>query len=399
KKSRKSDSDAKSDCAIGIPWAKRMPQPDKICFVTSGPFTGHGGDERMVLDLAANLGQHFSIPSEIHPLQNCTSENSFTQNPRTLFVMINCYIKDIPAWVRASRNVLSVGIQNDISFHDPANVLFDPSFYQFTPARRKLARLAYDFSILPSRVGRPPIPLRQTESQQCILPKKAGTFSEESWPILDALPAKPIIAIMARYPNDYELGRLVETCKQLNTKQGVRVLISTGPASGADEENIAKAFEELPDAHIYRWHTQGGKNNPYLSMIARADYLVTSGTLSTTADLVQSGKPVFYVPRSASVLEAFQKISQTRQFPDTFDQYSPNEGCRVKLFADGVVKIFDGTILDHPESENDAKIRKTYTQEWDKIGTRFAIDVTTRLQAFDPACHCMKSKAMQPING
>ena len=62
-----------------------------------------------------------------------------------------------------------------------------------------------------------------------------------------------------------------------------------------------------------------------------------------------------------------------------------------------VLKQDRSASFDQVESEGDANIRQVYVQAWEKISKRFAIDVATRLQAFDPSCHCMSAVKAQPL--
>ena len=350
----------------------------------------------MVLDLAKNLGEHFGIAWEV--ANTYTLRDKIEQNPRALFIALNM---ESAALIVPAKNIVTAGIQNDLPYRyvSQCDVMFNPSFHPFQFwGEQKKPQLTYDIHTLPTRITQEAAPKKNDAAPNIPVSADVETslfFSEKDWAIIDALPAKPVVVIVIRSAGPDNLLHMADICKQLNEKHGgVRFLISTGPASYAGTTaDVKHAFHDLDDVHIYSWFKHSGEDNPYLSMIARADCVVTTGTISTTSDLVRSGKPIFYLPYAYSDK---QRLTEKRH-PALDEKLCPDTSFMARHFADGLVDIFDATALDPARNDQTVKIREEAAKAWDKIGAQFVIDIRTRLQAFDPACHCMTAAKSQPV--
>ena len=108
---------------------------------------------------------------------------------------------------------------------------------------------------------------------------------------------------------------------------------------------------------MFLWEMSGQAENPYLWMLGAATHLVTSGTISTTSDLLATGKPVYYT--------------------DMEPLCSEDRELKNKLMAGKVVGHFDAKMLNRaPPSP---KIRHKYQESWGKISEKFYDDLNALL--------------------
>ncbi len=118
-------------------------------------------------------------------------------------------------------------------------------------------------------------------------------------------------------------------------------MITTSRRTGA--ENEALLHQALAGTNAYIWNGEG--ENPYLGMLALADFLiVTNDSASMLSDAASTGKPVYMVPLEGGG----KRLNQLHE----------------NLKAYGAVRDFDGT-LEHWEYEplNDAQLIADFVRQ------------------------------------
>ena len=304
----------------------------------------------MVLDLADLLAARFNLPWEIARLNEAKAEERLKKDPGTLFIVINQSYN--PLCKKFKNNVISVGINNDIKQFAQCEIYFDPYFKPVQKSLIKKNQKRIRIKTLPSRINSLVMRNEQSEdateqsASESKTVSKPARFSSRPWKhkkpyIKPVFSNTPIISIMIRSLDANELENMLKICHKLNEKYGARFLISTGPRSDISESFIEEQFSKIAGSEVYCYSKMDGKDNPYTDMIARADFHMTSGTISTTSDLLGTGKPIFYLKWGTEAADkAFFKMLRTENMVHPF-----TENCLDRL-------------------PNNHAIRQRYAEEW-----------------------------------
>ena len=294
------------------------------------------GDGRLEIDLSAKLAPALNLPTSF-----CTRYDVRKKSPdrKSLYITLN---SEVPIGF----DHVAININNDcINYSVNGNFYFDPSFNAFEPFLNAFAQknpkdaFVYPVKILPSRVTPQAI-------ARAVLKKP---FAAEG---------KPVIALMLRNPELDDLVRIKKIAEILQQKHQAKFLISTGPRTAiSTEEQIQESFKDFGGVQMFLWEMSQGAKNPYLWMLGAATHVVTSGTLSTTSDLLATGKPVYYT--------------------DIGLPGRCNSSLREALLIDNAVGQFDEGMLDRappPEA-----IRLSYQEAWNELAGKFCEDLKTHL--------------------
>ena len=311
---------------------KRRPAPDPLAAYSSATFVCHSshderlaGDERLVVDLSARLASSLTIPTAVIPYYDIRNK---TDAGTTLYIAVNTTLPN-------ALHPVSICINNDLNYYEKnAHFYFEPFFAPFGYELSGDARV-YPVKTLPSRVTPQNI-------ADAVLRKP---FDSDG---------KPVIALMLRGPDLDDLMQIKHIVKTLRQRHQARFLISTGPMTLlSSEEEIEKAFKGFSNTQVFLWEKSEGSENPYLWMLGAATHVVTTGTLSTTSDLLATGKPVYYTHMAPL-------CGEDQQLKD-------------KLVADNAVGQFDSHMLSRkPPSE---AIRLSYKESWDELSGKFREDL------------------------
>lgn len=108
--------------------------------------------------------------------------------------------------------------------------------------------------------------------------------------------------------------------RQLAGLQGSLIVTASRRTSESQRDAFLRGLGDHP-----HWHWNGQGENPYMGMLAWADYiLVTADSVSMLSDAASTGKPVYMIPMDGG----------SRRF-DAFHQ---------GLLNKGVVRVFDGQL-------------------------------------------------------
>ena len=318
---------------------------ENVVFVTDTlPSDYLGGDGRLKVDLGARLAKAMNVKPHYTTVygigEACAEHNN------ALFISIN---EDVSWGALYSRYGqfphFSLAISNDLDGYSRSretDFRFEPIFnstaYQHSPKQR-----AFTIDILPSRIT-PEIIAEAAASEDRL--RSDG---------------KPLIALMLRAQGDEQIERVSRIAKSLADRHGARFVLCAGPATNGDTSYEAKRhFQDISGTIIYPW---GGSYNPYLAILGAATHFINTGTLSTTSDLIATGKPVYYTEDNVSSMHG--RIAETS-----------NGHLRAHLFKDHAVQEFSEQMLDIAPPA--LSIRERYAREWDRVGAEFA-DIITKI--------------------
>ena len=308
-----------------------------VAFVTPiDPDAPLDGDDRLIIDLGAKLARGMNLaPRYVKELDADVD----VQSPDTLYIAINCSVfrPDLPT--KYPRH--SVAISNDLSYfarNHKTDFRFEPSFdypaYKHAPLQR-----AFRIDTLPSRVTPE------------VIAEAASKYDELR------TDGEPLIAIMLKEQSLEHIQKASRIARTLSDKHGAHFILCDGPFV---DQQLHLHFEDIPGTRIYPW---GQTPNPYLALLGAATHLVTSGSLSTTSDLLATGKPVYYMECDG--------VSKPSGF-------NSNGYLRKQLFQRKAVQFFSEKMLDIPPP--DQSIRTRYAQEWDRVGLEFAGAIANLIQ-------------------
>ena len=117
------------------------------------------------------------------------------------------------------------------------------------------------------------------------------------------------------------MARIADNLAALSRRYGASLLVTPSRRTGAANEAVL--HERLKGLSAFIW--DGSGENPYLGMLALADYLVvTSDSVSMVTEACATGKPVY-------VIEVESRSRRHGRFHDD-------------LGAEGVTRPFDGTL-------------------------------------------------------
>ena len=306
---------------------------ENVAFVCNYIFTSNRltGDARLEIDLSERLATNLNLPARF---LSANEANAKCSNDQTLFIALNC---ELPKRL----NPVSIRINNDCNnYGENADFYFEPFF---EPFGRWISEDAHVYTIktLPSRV-----------TPQTI----ADAFRKDP---LD-FGGKPVIALMLKNPNSDELTYIKRTTDALYRTHQAKLLISTGPRTDPYiEEEIKEAFAGPNCDRIFLWNKSEASENPYLWMLGAATHVVTSGSLSTTSDLLATGKPVYYA-------DPFSLCGVERRMKD-------------KLVSDNAVGQFDDQLLCGEQPPID--VRQSYHGAWTELSRKFCKDLNGLLVA------------------
>jgi uncharacterized protein len=138
---------------------------------------------------------------------------------------------------------------------------------------------------------------------------------------------RPYVAVLVGGPNGRnrldtsDMTRIADDLAALSRRYGASLLVTPSRRTGAANEAVLR--ERLQDLPAFIW--DGSGENPYLGLLALADYLVvTSDSVSMVTEACATGKPVY-------VIEVESRSRRHGRFHDD-------------LGADGVTRPFDGTL-------------------------------------------------------
>jgi len=309
------------------------------------------GEDRLPVDLAGKISENLRVPYSYDTPDNIMTVSSLWPPPRysskTLFIVLNSNVIDYPSNGNRQRIFVSVhsgqwrfdfGSDNKYitPFFFKTNQLGQKPDVYFEPSYSRLSQITdettYFMDTLPSRVT------KENIAQAAL---KNPTSAE----------GRPVIGIMFRNATLTEMDNIVRIMLSLSQNHQVMFLLSTGPATAPlAEEKLEEKLKQIPDCQAFYWHKQNNEPNPYLSILGNATHLVTTGTLSTTSDLLATGKPVYYLDRE----------------PDD----ERDAALKDILCADSVVGIFSEDMLDTPHPSS-AQIRQTYADQWGTVCQNF----------------------------
>ena len=315
---------------------------ENVVFVTEcRPSDRLCGDARLAIDLGARLSNAMNVApryiqvSDLYPAD--------FPDRHHLYVTVNCDGLP-PKYPRAS-----LAISNDIDYHArtrKTDFRFEPSFnrtfYEHKPEQR-----AFAIDTLPSRI-----------TPELIA--EAASKNEQLTP-----DGKPLIVIMLRAHGCDQLQSAMVIAQSLAHKHGARFALCTGPnaTSYVDASIDGQSWDQnIPGILKFPWHKQP---NPYLALLGAATHFVTSGTLSTTSDLLATGKPIYYMDDGLTI-ENYKIVA------------SCNGRLRKKLFDDKAVQHFSHEMLDVPPP--DQAIRTRYAQEWGRVSAEFVRSFASHLK-------------------
>jgi uncharacterized protein len=139
--------------------------------------------------------------------------------------------------------------------------------------------------------------------------------------------SRPYVAVLVGGPNGrnrldtFDMARIADNLAALARRYGTSLLITPSRRTGAANEAVLR--ERLKDLPAFIW--DGSGENPYLGLLALADYLVvTSDSVSMVTEACATGKPVY-------VIDVESRSRRHGRFHDD-------------LAADGVTRPFDGTL-------------------------------------------------------
>ena len=265
-----------------------------------------------------NIVPRYISRSKFHP--------AHAKSGHTLYVTINC---ELPKRYTAA----SISINNDVNHQDKcsaANFHFEPKFGR-TYRGSQHKQIVFPIETLPSRIS--PEIIAEAAAQ-------SDRFKTDG---------KPLIAIMIKDAFPIQLHDTARIAQALTAKHDARIAICVSP--GLMNYQLCKiqdVFRRVPDELKCFW---GQKPNPYLALLGAATHFVTSGTLSTTCDLLATGKPVYYTNDGTS------DIGCDMRFRDS-------------LLQNKIVQPFSTDILD--TAPPDAACRALYAEEWKRVGAEFA---------------------------
>ena len=317
--------------------AKPKPEPTPLAAYSSVSFVcGYNrgerlnGDRRLEVDLCARLSDGLNIPSHFFSTDDDYEKDD---DGKTLYIAVHCRLPE-------RLKPVSICINNDRNnFRNYGDFYFEPFFKPFIGEFPENAHV-YPINILPSRATQ-----KNIASELIKEP-----FSSDG---------KPVIALMLRGPRLYDLVKIKQIAESLQQKHQARFLISTGPRSySGPEEIIQTLFKDLDHVQMFLWDMSCGAQNPYLWMLGAATHLVTSGTISTTSDLLATGKPVYYT--------------------DIPPLCSYDGKLKDELLAKNAVGHFDDQMLDRAPPPD--KIRRKFQKSWIELSRRFCKDLNALLQ-------------------
>jgi hypothetical protein len=296
------------------------------------------GDQRLAVDLADKLALGFNIPSEIvtpSDLGLDKSEiNALSQD--CLYVGVNYAL---PENYGSAHQFISVAINSDqcwFSCFRKSDVYFEPFYRRFSDTQNSIV---HPITTLPSRITPEAMSAETAE----------GKFDTKG---------RPVIAIMIRDMAPERIVELANIARILSQRHNACFLVGTGPRTNLGTEALLeKEFENIPDSYVHCWNKSRGQPNPYRWMLGAATHFVTSGTLSTTCDMLATGRPVYY---------------------NGAELRSPDDVLKDKLIREGSVGELSVDMLDKPPPNEEA--RRFYMNEWRELAAHFADDVAKILQ-------------------
>ncbi len=153
---------------------------------------------------------------------------------------------------------------------------------------------AFDLVITTPQYRIPPAANVVELSLPLTAPPAAGTS-----PPYPSVPQRPLVAVLvggASFPDRLDgkiAAQLIGDIRQYTDRLGGTMAVATGPRSGAEVNLALGKSVALP----HRLHVYGQDQNQYRALLAAADeIIVTSDSVSMTADAMEAGKPVFVHP-------------------------------------------------------------------------------------------------------
>ena len=309
---------------------------DNVVFVTDyAPGDHLGGDGRLVIDLGARLAEAMNIKHR--HLESNMIDPTDPKNHNALYITVNCKVAE--RHMHKSCRQLSVAISNDINSYARDNntdFRFESHFREADYGH--LSPTVFKINTLPSRIT--PEIIADAAAKNAEL-KTNG---------------KPLIAIMIRDQLPDHIEGMEKIAKSLAKRHAARFVLCAGLSTDYHmRDDLSALFKKIPDTIKYPWIN---KSDSYFATLGAATHFVTSGTLSTTSDLLATGKPVYYLKNDA-ISRVSGKIRK-----------SCNGRLRTNLFRDGAVKLFSEKIVDTPPPAQ--SIRTWYAEEWKRVGAEFA---------------------------
>lgn len=163
-----------------------------------------------------------------------------------------------------------------------------------------------------------------------ITPQKLAAAAEHFAPLLAHLP-RPLVAVLVGGPNGRvrfqprDATRIAAALVTLARTTGASLAATPSRRTGPECERILR--ERLAEVGGYLW--DGSGENPYLGLLALADYiLVTANSVSMASEACATGKPVYVIPlsggskRHRSFHEALRNEGLTRPFAGVLERWS-----------------------------------------------------------------------------
>jgi len=163
-----------------------------------------------------------------------------------------------------------------------------------------------------------------------ITPQKLASAAAHFAPLLAHLP-RPLVAVLIGGPNGRvrfqprDAARIAAALVTLARTTGAGLAATPSRRTGRECERILR--ERLAEVGGYLW--DGSGENPYLGLLALADYiLVTADSVSMASEACATGKPVYVIPlsggskRHRSFHEALRKEGLTRPFAGVLERWS-----------------------------------------------------------------------------
>lgn len=297
--------------------------PPRVCWTIT---EGHAGTEAQARGLAEALGfipepKRVAIrapwrflPAQLwwHPLNAIDRTRGDALDPPWPDIVISCGRKGAPlalAVKHACRSrTRAVHVQNP---------LIDPRRFDVVVAPRH------------DGLSGPNVIVTRTAIHH-VTPAKLAAARERFAPLLMQLP-RPLVAAMIGGPNGrYQLTPAVATeigtrLKSLAVRLGVGIVVTPSRRTGRD--NVAALRAALDHPAVMFWDGTG--DNPYLGMLALADWLmVTADSVSMTSEAAATGKPIYVIElaggsrRFKAFHDALRADGVTRPFRGELERWS-----------------------------------------------------------------------------
>lgn len=163
-----------------------------------------------------------------------------------------------------------------------------------------------------------------------ITPAKLARAAERFRPLLAALP-RPLVAVLVGGPNGRyrltpgDMAGIANELAQLARRTGAGLAVT--PSRRTGDEYLRILHEHLDGIGAFIW--DGAGENPYLGMLALADYLlVTADSVSMVSEACATGKPVYVIElpggskRHRRFHEDLRSQGLTRAFSGTLERWS-----------------------------------------------------------------------------